>query len=356
MDHTWYQWLLMFYIFSFFGWIFESAYVSIRKRRFVNRGFLRLPMLPLYGTGAVLLLWLTLPFRENLFLVYIIGVIAATVLEYVTGWAMERLFKVRYWDYSDQRFQVNGYICLSSSIAWGFLTIFLTEVIDKPISRLLLWINPAASVLCCAAVSVLFGIDTVGSVRAALNLAKVLEAMTRMQSELDELQVQMALLKLETRDRMERAKDNAVLRMELLKAQAAARAEQLRQPGELMEDTAQRLSATMEERAQWLSAKVEEHSQQLGAKMEEYTQQLGAKMEERAQQFNAKMEERAGRLGERLTALSDKRRDILSNMDFYRRGLLRGNPSATSKRFGKALKELREAAWGQKEKEEEGNK
>lgn len=345
MDYTWYQWLLMFYIFSFFGWIFESAYVSIRKQRFVNRGFLRLPMLPLYGTGAVLLLWLTLPFRDNLFLVYIIGVIAATALEYATGWAMERLFKVRYWDYSDQRFQVNGYICLSSSIAWGFLTIFLTEVIDKPISRLLLWINPAASVLCCAAVSVLFGIDTVGSVRAALNLAKVLEAMTRMQSELDELQVQMALLKLETRDRVERAKDNAVLRMELLKAQAAARVEQLRQSGELVEDTAQRLSATMEAQAERLSAKVEEH-----------TQQLSAKMEERTQQLSANMEERAGRLGERLAAISDKRRDILSNMDFYRRGLLRGNPSATSKRFGKALKELREAAWRKVEKEEEGNK
>ena len=49
--YTWYQWLTFFYLYCFFGWIFESSYVSILKRRFVNRGFLRIPMLPLYGSG-----------------------------------------------------------------------------------------------------------------------------------------------------------------------------------------------------------------------------------------------------------------------------------------------------------------
>ena len=300
MYYTWYQWLLMFYIFSFFGWIFESAYVSLKKKRFVNRGFLRLPMLPLYGTGAVLLLWITLPFRENLLMVYAAGVVAATVLEYLTGWTMERLFKVKYWDYSNQHFQLNGYICLSSSIAWGFLTIFLTEVILDPISHLLWSIAPLPSILCCAGISVLFGADTVQSVRAALNLAKVLEAMTRMQGELDELQVQMALLRSETLQRVEKAKDAAALRVELLKAQAAAKADQLLQPGELMGDTAQRLSAVVEERRDHLV--------------------------------------------EKLSSLSQKRRALISNMDFYRKGLLRGNPSASSPRFGAALKELREVA------------
>ena len=136
-SYEWYQWLAFFYIYCFFGWIFESAYVSFLKKRFVNRGFLHLPLLPLYGTGAVMMLWVSLPVKDNLFLVYAAGVIAATILEYVTGWGMEKLFKVKYWDYSDQRFQLNGYICLSSSIAWGFLTILLTEVIHRPIEAVL---------------------------------------------------------------------------------------------------------------------------------------------------------------------------------------------------------------------------
>ena len=67
--YTWYQWLAFFYLYCFFGWIFESTYVSLKKKRFVNRGFLRLPMLPLYGSGAVMMLWVSLPVHDNLLLV-----------------------------------------------------------------------------------------------------------------------------------------------------------------------------------------------------------------------------------------------------------------------------------------------
>ena len=121
------QWLMFFYIYCFAGWIFESVYVTLRTKHFVNRGFLRAPMLPLYGTGAVVMLWVSIPVRGNLVLTYLAGVIGATALEYVVGIGMEALFKVKYWDYSDQRFHFQGVICLSSSIAWGFLTLLLTE-------------------------------------------------------------------------------------------------------------------------------------------------------------------------------------------------------------------------------------
>lgn len=66
--YTWYQWLTFFYLYCFFGWIFESSYVSILKRRFVNRGFLRIPMLPLYGSGAVMMLVVSEPFQDSLLL------------------------------------------------------------------------------------------------------------------------------------------------------------------------------------------------------------------------------------------------------------------------------------------------
>ena len=70
-----------------------------------------------------MMLFVSLPVKEHIIFVYVLGVVSATVLEYVTGWGMEKLFKMKYWDYSDKTFQINGYICLSSSIAWGFLTI-----------------------------------------------------------------------------------------------------------------------------------------------------------------------------------------------------------------------------------------
>ena len=160
--YPWYHWITFFYLYCFFGWIFESTYVSLKERHFVNRGFLRLPMLPLYGTGAVMMLWVSLPVKDNLFLVYLFGVIAATILEYVTGYVMERLFKMKYWDYSNQRFNLHGYICLSSSIAWGFLTIFMTELIHRPIADFVLGLSPVAEFVFLVIVSILFAADCNG--------------------------------------------------------------------------------------------------------------------------------------------------------------------------------------------------
>ena len=180
--YPWYHWITFFYIYCFLGWIVESTYVSLQKRRLVNRGFLRLPMIPLYGTGAVMMLWVSLPVKDNLILVYIAGFFAASALEYVTGWIMERLFKMRYWDYSSQKFNINGYVCLGTSIAWGFLTILMTEVLHKPIEKFVLSLSPAVEFSFLAIVSVLFVTDAVQSIRAALDLGHTLESLTKNQS------------------------------------------------------------------------------------------------------------------------------------------------------------------------------
>ena len=134
------QWSFFFLLYCVLGWCFESTYVSIMQHRLVNRGFLHGPYLPIYGSGAIMMLFVTIPVRESLILSFLAGLVGATALEYITGVAMEALFKVRYWDYSNQRFNFQGHICLSSSIAWGGFTLLLTRVIHKPIERMMLWI------------------------------------------------------------------------------------------------------------------------------------------------------------------------------------------------------------------------
>lgn len=140
LGYTWIQWLFFFFFYSFFGWCFESTYVSLHEKRFVNRGFIRGPFLPLYGTGALMMLIVSMPFRDNLILTYVAGCVGATVLEYITGVLMETLFKVRYWDYSHKKFNFQGQICLESSLAWGLLTILMTRIIHKPIEAFALWL------------------------------------------------------------------------------------------------------------------------------------------------------------------------------------------------------------------------
>ena len=181
------QWVLLFFFYCFCGWVWESCYVSLCQRHWVNRGFLRGPLLPIYGSGAIIILFVTLPVAGNLWMVWLLGMLAATALEYVTGAAMEALFKVRYWDYTKQKFNLNGHICLSSSIAWGFFSILLVRFIHPPIGRLLAdvparLVDPLALVL-----TAVFTVDVVQSVQAALDLREMLSRLTEENEELRRL-------------------------------------------------------------------------------------------------------------------------------------------------------------------------
>lgn len=182
------EWLLFFYFYSVFGWCFESTYVSIKSKRLVNRGFMKGPFLPLYGSGAIMMLVVSMPFVNNVVLVYIAGCIGATALEYVTGVTMEALFKVRYWDYSYKKIQFQGHICLSSTLAWGVMTVLMTYYVQKPIEKLVLsipedWMHPLTLV-----VTVLIVADYTLAFKAALDLRDILIKLEKAQQELELMQ------------------------------------------------------------------------------------------------------------------------------------------------------------------------
>ncbi len=359
--YPWYHWITFFYLYCFFGWIFESTYVSLKTRRFVNRGFLRLPMLPLYGTGAVMMLWVSLPVKDNLFLVYLFGVIAATILEYVTGYVMERLFKMKYWDYSNQRFNLNGYICLSSSIAWGFLTIFMTEIIHRPIAEFVLGLNPTVEFCFVFVVSVLFATDFVKSTKEALDLGRALEAMTKLKEEAEEMQLQLALLKEEASlkaaeiresaaDRVSGLRSDAIalaadlkadsaIRVAEVKADAQARIAELKtgaaaKVAELQEEAAAR-TAGLKAEATARAESIHEEVSQKAMEISQHVSMLTARKEEEYSQ-------RETALLARLHVLKERRQNLTSHMSSYRRRLLTGNPSSSSRKFSEALKELRD--------------
>ena len=273
--YTWYQWLLFFFIYCFIGWVIESTYVSVRSLHFVNRGFLRLPLLPLYGSGAIIMLWLSLPVKGNLLLVFLFGMAGASVLEYATGYVMERLFKMKYWDYTNNPFNINGYVCLGTSLAWGLLTILLTEVVHRPLEWLVLQLSSAACTTLVLTIAVIFIIDTTRSVKEALDLGRILESMTKIKAELEEVQVQMALLKAETTQKVSEFKTETLVKITNLKAET---------------------TSVLKESA----------------------------------------------LVERLQSLTETKERLTKYLGFYRKGILRRNPTASSRLFGEALKELKE--------------
>ena len=185
-SYTFRQWLSFFYLYCIFGWCFESAYVSLKQLRPVNRGFLKGPWLPLYGSGAVLVLLITMPFEQHPVAVYIAGLIGATLLELVTGEAMVRLFKVRYWDYSNQRFQYKGHICLSSSIVWGFFSVMMVYVVQPQVERFVFWFNSEFVSVMTFLITVCMVYDFAGAFRKAMDLRNLLDQAEQILQELEQ--------------------------------------------------------------------------------------------------------------------------------------------------------------------------
>lgn len=174
MTYIFSTWLFFFYFYCFLGWVWETCYVSVLKAKWVNRGFMRGPFLPIYGSGAIVVLVFTLPFRTNPGLVFVVGMVSATILEYFTGAAMERLFHVRYWDYSNQRLNLNGHICVTSSLAWGAFSVILTLYGHTPVERLASRMSTNVLEVIVFVLTVYISIDMAESVREAINLKEVL--------------------------------------------------------------------------------------------------------------------------------------------------------------------------------------
>ncbi|MBE5822561.1 MAG: hypothetical protein E7308_00675 [Butyrivibrio sp.] len=182
------QWLFLFFFYSFFGWCFESAYVSIMEKHLVNRGFMRGPFLPLYGSGGIMMLVVSKPYYDNLVLVFIAGCIGATALEYVVGVTMEALFKVRYWDYSHKKFNFQGHVSLESSIAWGVCTVIFTHYLQIPIEKIILSIPYNFLTIFTAILTFLVSCDFMLAFKTALDLKDVLSYMDKAKAEMSKMQ------------------------------------------------------------------------------------------------------------------------------------------------------------------------
>ena len=123
------HWVFTFFLYVMIGWVYESTVESLYHRKFVNRGSLKGPYIPIYGVGGCVIIFVAMPFKENGFLVFLSGLIGCTILEYFTGWLMETLFKKQFWDYSMLKFTYKNRISLLSSLVWGVMSLLMVYVI-----------------------------------------------------------------------------------------------------------------------------------------------------------------------------------------------------------------------------------
>lgn len=116
-----YELFLLFISYAFLGWIVETIYTTIRSRRLINRGFLIGPIIPIYGFGGILMSLVLARYADSPILLFFMAIIIFSVLEYSTSFVMEKIFHVRWWDYADRKFHLNGRICLETMLPFGVL-------------------------------------------------------------------------------------------------------------------------------------------------------------------------------------------------------------------------------------------
>ncbi len=170
-----YEIFAYFFIYSFLGWVVEVAFHALSQGKFVNRGFLNGPVCPVYGVGVTVILLILGDKTDRFWLVFFIGVAFPTLIELVTGWALEKFFHDKWWDYSARKFNLKGYICLEFSLLWGVAVVAVLEGIHPAVQWFAgLFNEVTGTVLSCVFAAAMIA-DVVVTVLQVLKLNKKLK-------------------------------------------------------------------------------------------------------------------------------------------------------------------------------------
>lgn len=174
----------LFFVYSFAGWCIEVCYAAICRRKFVNRGFVNSPLCPIYGFGAVLFCIFLPELTANPFFLFLGGMVLATLLEYATGMAMEKIFRKKLWDYSDIKWNLSGYVCARYALLWGGLAL-LTMLVTNPLLCGIFRIIPRPVTIAAQWTAVgLLVLDFITTAMAVLNMKITAKRLARLSEEM----------------------------------------------------------------------------------------------------------------------------------------------------------------------------
>ena len=184
---TIYNIMWYFFIYAFLGWCTEVSFFAVKTGKFVNRGFLNGPVCPVYGFGLVIIIMALTPLKDNLLLLFVGSVVITSSLEFVTGWALEKIFHTRWWDYTNNKFNLCGYICLGFSIIWGLAATAVMKIIQPLIETAVGVIPTVLGWALLGVFSVCIVCDLIATVTTIHNMQKNLRALTAMAAEIHEI-------------------------------------------------------------------------------------------------------------------------------------------------------------------------
>jgi uncharacterized membrane protein len=224
-----------FLVYSFLGWCTEVAYQAVKRGQIINRGFLNGPVCPIYGFGVLAVFRMLEAAGEgdlhvqNAFMVFIFGVVLATAIELFGGWALDKLFHARWWDYSDQPFNLHGYICLEFSIIWGLGILLVVRGVSPAVTHALSLVHERVGWVLIVIFMAVFVADLIISVL-------VMTGLNKRMAEIDEMREKMRVVSNDLSERIgtraiDTAQhiDEAKVQASLAKTEAKSRVDQKRE-------------------------------------------------------------------------------------------------------------------------------
>jgi uncharacterized membrane protein len=187
MPQNFYELVWIFIIYAFIGWCTEVSYAALDTGKFVNRGFLNGPYCPVYGCGVVIVVAVLTPLKENLLILFAGSFLLTSVLEFITGYILEKVFHNQWWDYSDKPFNIKGYVCLKFSIYWGMACTFIMDVVHPIIYEAIVRIPFKIGVVVLVIIMTGFSIDLCVTVTTILKFNRRLKLMDDIAAQIHKL-------------------------------------------------------------------------------------------------------------------------------------------------------------------------
>ena len=327
-----YQTLAYFLIYSCLGWCLEVVYAAVTTGKLVNRGFLNGPVCPIYGFGMVIVLYALTPLVDNTLLLYLGGVILPSVLELVGGWALYKLYRTRWWDYSDYPFNIGGYICLEFCLLWGVGTLVVMRIVHPIIAGLVAMVPTLVGVILMCILYAVYATDVVATAIAASTLADTLDTMEKLGDSIHAVSDAMTELLGTTAMTADQKMDESRLQLKLAAAEARDNAAKLSP-----RDAAAALRAKADEAME--AARKSSQEARLNASEAAAAVKLAAKgTAERTAELL-----RLEQLAEELQARSEEMRARTRSSKYFGKGrMLRAYPKLRHGEKHRSLDELRE--------------
>lgn len=174
-DNMYYTYFILFIIYSFIGWIIELGFSYYKTRKIINRGFLIGPYCPIYGIGCILLVFLLSDYANSVLALFGLSVVVCSILEYFTSWLMEKIFNLRWWDYSNMKYNINGRICLETMVPFGIIGVIIVKYVNSYFLKIVNLINSNTLEIIVIVLACIFFIDVIISCNITFNLKSVIK-------------------------------------------------------------------------------------------------------------------------------------------------------------------------------------